>query len=53
MKKLFTILIIALVASTSWVNADDRTPEQIVDQTSTEILKIINENNTSARSKHD
>ena len=45
MKKLLSVLLIALVASISWVNADDRTPEQIVDQTSTEILKIINEHN--------
>ncbi|MEM8844101.1 MAG: ABC transporter substrate-binding protein [Pseudomonadota bacterium] len=49
MKKLLIILFIALIGYTSWVNADDRTPEQIVEQTSTEILKIINENNEKIR----
>ncbi len=41
MKKL--LLILALCGWTAWVSADERTPEQIVEQTSSELLQIINE----------
>lgn len=43
MKKLTTILILALYGFTTWVSAEEQTPEQIVEQTSSELLKIINE----------
>ena len=43
MKKLITTLILAFCSLTTWVNAEDQTPEQIVEHTSTELLKIINE----------
>ena len=43
MKKLITTLMLALCVLTTWVNAEEQTPEQIVEQTSTELLKIINE----------
>ena len=43
MKKLITILILAFCGSNVWVGAEELTPEQIVEQTSTELLQIINE----------
>ncbi len=43
MKKLMTVLILALCGLATWVGAEEQTPEQIVEQTSTELLKIINE----------
>lgn len=43
MKKLITILILAFLTSSVWVSAEERTPEQIVEQTSAELLQIINE----------
>jgi len=43
MNKLITILIITLYGFTPWVSADERTPEQIVEQTSAELLTVINE----------
>ncbi|MEM7018286.1 MAG: ABC transporter substrate-binding protein [Pseudomonadota bacterium] len=46
---LFFILAITLVGLSSWVSADDRTPEQIVDQTSQEVLNIIKEHNDQVR----
>lgn len=35
--------MVALFGFSRWVSADERTPEQIVEQTSTELLQIINE----------
>ena len=43
MNKLITLLILLLSLCVSFVSADERTPEQIVEETSTELLKIINE----------
>ena len=43
MKKLIIILILAFCSLTTWVSADEQSPEQIVEQTSAELLKIINE----------
>lgn len=44
MNKLMTfVMLVFLSFTTSAVLADERTPEQIVEQTSTELLKIINE----------
>lgn len=43
MNKLITILIITLCGFTPWVGADERTPEQIVEETSAELLTVINE----------
>ena len=43
MKKLIAILMLALAGWSTWVSADERTPEQIVEETSTELLKVINE----------
>ena len=43
MKKLIAILMLALAGLSTWVSADERTPEQIVEETSTELLKVINE----------
>ena len=41
--------VTALVTGAGWVTADSLTPEEIIDQTSTEVLKIINENNDKVR----
>ena len=35
--------MLALAGWSTWVSADERTPEQIVEETSTELLKVINE----------
>ncbi len=43
MKKLITILLFAFCGLNTWVVAEERTPEQIVEQTSSELLQIINE----------
>lgn len=43
MNKLITILILALCGFGSWVSAEEKTPEQIVEETSSELLKVINE----------
>ncbi len=43
MKKLLSILVLFVSGMCLTVSADERTPEQIVEQTSTEILQIINE----------
>ena len=43
MKKIITILMIAFCSLTAWVSAEEQTPEQIVEQTSSELLKVINE----------
>lgn len=43
MNKLITILILAFCGLSAWVSAEEQTPEQIVEQTSTELLQIINE----------
>ena len=50
MKKILAIMFaIALVTLTGLTIATERTPEQIVDQTSFEVLTIINENNDKIR----
>lgn len=50
MKNILTfIFVAAFVISTGWATSDSLTPEQIIDQTSTEVLKIINENNDKVR----
>ncbi len=43
MNKLVTVLLLILSAYASWSVADERAPEQIIEQTSAELLKIINE----------
>jgi phospholipid transport system substrate-binding protein len=43
MKKLFTILLLAVCGLMTSVSAEEKTPEQIVEETSIELLKIINE----------
>jgi len=43
MNKLIAVLILALCGFTSWVSADEKTPEQIIEETSSELLKVINE----------
>ncbi len=45
MKKLMIILILAFCVFASGVHAEEQTPEQVIEQTSTELLKIINEQN--------
>ncbi len=42
MKKLFYVFIAILLSGLVWANAEDRTPEQIIEQTSTEVLRIVN-----------
>ena len=50
MNKLLTMmLMIALLVLSGQAIAAERTPEEIVDQTSVEVLKIINENNDKIR----
>ncbi len=43
MNKLIIILMLALYGFTTSVSADEKTPEQIVEETSAELLKVINE----------
>jgi len=43
MNKLITILILAFCGLSAWASAEEQTPEQIVEQTSAELLQIINE----------
>jgi phospholipid transport system substrate-binding protein len=43
MKKIITILILAVCSLATWASAEEQTPEQIIEQTSTELLKIIND----------
>lgn len=43
MKKLVFILVVLFVGGLAWLNADERTPEQIVEDTSTEVLRVVNE----------
>ncbi len=50
MKKLITILILALFNLTTWVSAEELTPEQIVEQTSAKLLKVINEQSEKIKS---
>ena len=50
MNKILTIMFVtALGAFASLAIANERTPEEIVDQTSIEVLTIINENNDKVR----
>jgi phospholipid transport system substrate-binding protein len=51
MKKLITILMLAVCSLTTWVSAEEQTPEQIIEQTSTELLKIINEQSDRIKSE--
>lgn len=43
MKKLIIVALLVLFGFTSWASADEKTPEQIVEETSAELLKVINE----------
>lgn len=44
MKKLiFVLLAILFVGGLTWLNAEEKTPEQIVEDTSTEVLRLVNE----------
>ncbi len=43
MKKLVIIFFALLIGGPVWVNADERTPEQIVEETSAEVLRVVNE----------
>lgn len=43
MKKLLVAFIVLISTSVVGLNAEERTPEQIVEQTSTEVLKVVNE----------
>ncbi len=43
MNKLITILILTFCTVNTWVSAEEQTPEQIVEQTSSELLQIINQ----------
>ncbi len=51
MEKLLSILLLLVGGFCSSVMADERTPEQIVEQTSTEILQIINEQSERIKSE--
>lgn len=51
MNKLITIFILVLCGSGTLVFADERTPEQIVEQTSNELLQIINEQSERIKTK--
>lgn len=43
MKKIVFILVGLFVGGLAWLNADERTPEQIVEDTSSEVLRVVNE----------
>lgn len=43
MNKLIAVLLISFYGLATWVSANERAPEQIIEQTSAELLKIINE----------
>ena len=43
MKKLFLLCVALIIGGAFWLNAEERTPEQIVEETSTEVLRIVNE----------
>ena len=43
MKKLGISIFALILSSVGWINAEEKTPEQIVEETSTEILRIVNE----------
>ena len=51
MKKLFTILLLAVCGLMTSVSAEEKTPEQIVEETSIELLKIINEQSERIKSE--
>ena len=51
MKKLFTILLLAVCGLMTSVSAEEQTPEQIVEETSIELLKIINEQSERIKSE--
>ena len=42
MKKLVFVIAVWFVCGLTWLNADERTPEQIVEDTSTEVLRVVN-----------
>ena len=43
MKKLLILCTAIIIGSVVWLNAEERTPEQIVEETSTEVLRVVNE----------
>ena len=43
MKKIGFIFIALLLGSVAWLNAEEKTPEQIVEETATEVLRVVNE----------
>ena len=43
MKKLLMLCAAIIIGSVVWLNAEERTPEQIVEETSTEVLRVVNE----------
>ena len=44
MKKFVNVLLaVLLISGLAWLNAEEKTPEQIVEDTSTEVLRIVNE----------
>ena len=51
MKKLFTILLLAVCGLMTSVSAEEQTPEQIVEETSIKLLKIINEQSERIKSE--
>ena len=51
MKKIITILILAVCSLATWASAEEQTPEQIIEQTSTELLKIMNEQSDRIKSE--
>ena len=42
-KLIFVVFAVMFVGGLAWLNADERTPEQIVEDTSTEVLRVVNE----------
>ncbi len=51
MKNLFSIFVLFVFGMCAAVSADERTPEQIVEQTSNDILQIINEQSERIKSE--
>jgi len=51
MKKLITILLLAVCGLITSVSAEEQTPEQIVEETSIKLLKIINEQSERIKSE--
>lgn len=43
MKSLVFILVALLLGGVAWLNAEEKTPEQIVEETSSEVLRVVND----------